>query len=151
MEILQYVHSYLRWVVLIVALAVIAKSLIGWLSSKPYEKLDNTLASSFLGTLHLQLILGLLLYFIGDKGLSLITENGMGAVMKDADLRFWAVAHITTMIIAVVIATIGRSKSKRATEPSRKHKQAAIFFIIATVLILSRVPWSQVPLFKGIG
>lgn len=151
MEILQYVHSYLRWVVLIVALAVIAKSLIGWLSSKPYEKLDNTLASSFLGALHLQLILGLLLYFIGDKGLSLITENGMGAVMKDADLRFWAVEHITTMIIAVVIATVGRSKSKRATEPSRKHKQAAIFFIIATVLILSRVPWSQVPLFKGIG
>lgn len=151
MEILQYVHSYLRWVVLIVALAVIAKSLIGWLSNKPYEKLDNTLASSFLGTLHLQLILGLLLYFIGDKGLSLITENGMGAVMKDADMRFWAVEHITTMIIAVVIATIGRSKSKRATEPSRKHKQAAIFFIIATVLILSRVPWAQVPLFKGIG
>lgn len=151
MEILQYLHSYLRWVVLIVALAVIAKSLIGWLSNKSYEKLDNTLASSFLGTLHLQLILGLLLYFIGDKGLSLITENGMGAVMKDADMRFWAVEHITTMIIAVVIATIGRSKSKKATEPSRKHKQAAIFFIIATVLILSRVPWSQVPLFKGLG
>lgn len=151
MEILQYLHSYLRWVVLALALVVIVKSLMGWLSSKPYEKLDNTLSASFLGTLHLQLILGLLLYFIGDKGLSLITNNGMGEVMKDADLRFWAVEHITTMIIAVVIATIGRSRSKRAAEAVGKHRQVVIFYGIALILILSRVPWTQVPLFKGLG
>ncbi|MDP5170178.1 MAG: hypothetical protein NWR72_08025 [Bacteroidia bacterium] len=149
MEILQYAHSYLRWVVLALALVVIAKALIGWLGRKPYEKLDNTLGASFLGSIHLQLVLGLILYFIGDKGLALITANGMGAVMKDATLRFWAVEHITTMIIAVVVATVGRSMIKRAGEPGRKHRLAAIYFIIATVLILSRVPWSQVPLFKG--
>lgn len=151
MEILQYLHSYLRWVVLALALIVIAKSLMGWLGNKSYEKLDNTLSASFLGSLHLQLILGLILYVIGDKGLSLITNNGMAEVMKDADLRFWAVEHMTTMIIAIVVATIGRSKSKRVSEAVAKHKQVVIFYGIALLLILSRIPWTQVPLLKGLG
>ncbi len=150
MEILQYAHSWLLWVVLILGLVVVVKSILGWQGSRPYLSADRGLASGFLGTIHLQLVLGLILYFIGDKGLALIQANGMGAVMKDSTLRFWAVEHITTMIIAVVVATIGSSKVKRASEPTRKHKQAALFFGIALLLILSRVPWSQVPLFKGI-
>lgn len=150
MDILIYLHSYLRWVVLALALVVIVKSVIGWLGDRPYEKLDNALSGSFMGTLHLQLLLGLILYFAGSKGLAYITANGMGEVMGDSLQRFWAVEHITTMVIAIVIAQVGRTRSKRATEPVRKHKQAAIFYLIALVLILARVPWSQVPLFRGI-
>lgn len=151
MDIIVFIHSYLRWVVLALALVVIVKSLLGWTQGKSYESLDNGLASGFLGSLHLQLVLGLILYFAGDKGLALIQANGMGEVMKDSTLRFWAVEHIFTMIIAVVVATIGRARSKRAETGPRRHKTVFIFFLIATVLVLARVPWPPMAeLFKGL-
>lgn len=149
MEYVVLIHSWLRWVVLLLALFVIGKAIMGWLGKHPYKRLDNSLGASFIGSLHLQLVLGLVLYFLGAKGLALITENGMAAVMKDATLRFWAVEHITTMILAVVLAMVGRSRSRKAKTDWRKHQQAAIFYALALVLILARVPWGQVPLFKS--
>ncbi len=153
MEILVYIHSYLRWVVLALGLIVIAKAVMGLNGDRAFDKSDNSMGAAFLGSVHLQLILGLILYFAGDKGLALIqnADGGMGEVMKNALLRFWAVEHVTTMIIAAIVVTVGRSRSKKAATDKGKHQQAAIFFGIAMLLILIRVPWNQVPLFKGIG
>lgn len=139
---LLFIHSWLRWVILVMAVVVLFKSLMGWLNKSNYTKGDNALSASFVGFMHLQLLLGLLLYFVYSPfGLKAIQNSGMGAAMKNAMVRYWAVEHIMVMIIAVIIAQIGRSKAKKMTDAVRKHKTSFIFFAIAIALILSRIPF----------
>ena len=114
----------------------------GMSGNKEYGKSDNALAASMVGTLHLQALIGLVLYFV----FSPITTNAFGgdvSPMKDAGIRYWAVEHIFMMIVAVVVAQIGRSKAKKKTDSADKFKTQAIFFTIALLLILSRIPWGE--------
>lgn len=139
-----FLHSWLRWVVLILAIVVIFKSLLGWLGKQSFSKQDNALGVSFVGSMHLQLLLGLALYFfLSPMGLSAIQTVGMKEVMKSTFYRYWAVEHFTTMLLAVVIAQVGRIKSKRASQSVLKHKNAFIFYTIALLLVLSRIPWDR--------
>jgi uncharacterized membrane protein len=145
------IHSWTRWLVLILALVAILKALSGWFGNKPFEKQDNILGASFVGSMHLQLLLGLLLYFVwSPMGLNAISTMGMGAVMKNADARYWAIEHISVMILAVILAQVGRSLSKKAPTDLQKHKKSAIFYSIALVLVLSRIPWDSLRLFRGL-
>ncbi len=141
-NIFLYLHSWIRWIIIIVAIIALVKAYSGWFGNKPYTKGDNGISAAFMGTMHLNLLIGLVLYFF----LSPVVQSAFsdfGAAMKNPGLRFWAVEHILVNIIAVVVATIGRAKSKKAVETVRKHKITAIFYTIAFVLLLSRIPWGE--------
>jgi hypothetical protein len=47
------------------------------------------------------------------------------------------------MIVALVLAHIGRSRAKKADTDVSKHKNAAIFYTIAILLILAAIPWNR--------
>jgi len=68
----------------------------------------------------------------------------MGATMKDKNLRFWTVEHTSTMVLGIILITIGYSKAKRLSDAVAKHKSLAIFYGIGLLLILSRIPWDRV-------
>lgn len=144
------VHSWLRWLVVILAVWVILSSLMGWLSKKNYSAGNNRVGAIFIASMHTQLLIGLILYFfLSPLGLQAF-ENGMGSVMKNGSVRYWAVEHITIMIVAVVLAQIGRSRSKKLRSGVSKHKTMFIFTLIAFVLMMSRIPWDQAGrLFRG--
>ena len=142
-EFFLFMHSWLRWVVLTLALLVIVRSFWGWKGKKTYGKGDNALSASFVGSLHLQLLIGFVLYFF----LSPITTSAFqdfGGSMKAASIRYWAIEHFLVMIISVIIAQIGRARSKKAGASVKKFKTAAIFYSIALILILSRIPFHVV-------
>jgi hypothetical protein len=137
-----YLHSWIRWIILILGIIAIIKAYAGWLGNKPYTKGDNAISGAFMGTLHLNLLIGLVLYVF----LSPIVETAFqdfGAAMGNSGVRFWAVEHILINIIAVIVATVGRSKAKKAVDAVRKHKLTAIFYTIAFILLLSRIPWGE--------
>jgi len=137
-----HLHNTLRWLLLIVIAITIVKYLIGWLGKKPWTKIDNVLGIVFTSLMDLQLLSGLVLYFF----LSPVTKlalSDFGAAMKDAGLRFYAVEHITMMVIAIVLVHVGRAKSKKAKTDLSKFKTASIFFLIALVLILAAIPWER--------
>lgn len=138
-----HAHSGLRWLVLLFLLIAIIKSFAGWLGKKEFNKSDNLIALLLLSFTHLQLIVGVIMYFISPKVLAL------GDAMKDGVLRFWALEHGLTMIIAIVLITIGRVKSKKATDDLQKFKKGAIFYSIALLLIV----WAGLmkPLMLGSG
>ena len=69
----------------------------------------------------------------------------MGSAMKDSTLRLYAVEHPLVMIIAIVFITMAHSKSKKDIADLLKHKVKSIYYLIALVLILSRIPWSVWP------
>jgi hypothetical protein len=61
----------------------------------------------------------------------------MAEVMKDKLLRFWAVEHIFTMLIAIILITIGHIKYKKGGAP----KTTLILYIIALLFIFAAIPW----------
>ncbi len=139
-ELVLTLHSLVRWAIVIVGIVAIVRAFMGWRGGKPWAQLDDRLGLGFTSVMDLNLLLGLLLYFV----LSPITTGAfrdMGAAMSAPTIRFFAVEHILVMIIAVVVAHIGRSRSKKAADDAGKFKQAAIFFTISMVLVLLAIPW----------
>ncbi|MEQ8415354.1 MAG: hypothetical protein RIB71_12840 [Imperialibacter sp.] len=141
-EILLFTHSWLRWVTLILFAVVLFNSLGGMNGGKEYLKKDKTLTTSLVGTLHLQLLIGLLLYFVYSPITTTAMEN-MKIAMKVGAVRYWAVEHISIMIVAVIVAQIGSIRVKKTSVDKKKFKLQTIFFGIALILILSRIPWSE--------
>ncbi|MCX6202732.1 MAG: hypothetical protein NTY43_00365 [Bacteroidetes bacterium] len=135
---LLHLHNLLRWVVLITLLWSIVKLMTG----KDALKTSKILLISA----HSTLVLGLYQYFFGSIGYALISQaaGGMKEVMKDAAGRFWAVEHISSMLIAIVLITIGHIRLKKGG----KSSVTATFYLIALLLILSAIPW---PFRAGIG
>jgi len=137
-----HLHDTLRWLILLSLVATLVKYLAGWLGRKRWEKMDNILGLVFTSLMDLQLLTGLILYFI----LSPVTKlalSDFGAAMKNADLRFYAVEHFSMMLIAVILVHIGRAKSKKARNDASKFKITFIFFLIALLVILAAIPWSR--------
>jgi len=135
------IHSWLRWFILILAIIILVKSAMGISGNKDYLKGDNAMASAFVGLLDLQLLVGISLYFW-----SPITANAWGgdiSPMKDAGIRYWAVEHLSMMIIAIIIAHLGKIKVKKLSDSTKKFKTQLIYFGIALLLILSRIPWGE--------
>jgi len=91
--------------------------------------------------MHLQLVLGLVLYFISPK---VVFD---ASSMKVSLLRFYLVEHIGLMIIAVILITIGYVKSDRTADEIKKYKHVVVYYSIALVLILASIPWP----FRGLG
>jgi hypothetical protein len=139
-NILLHVHSINRWLVLITALVVLYQSLVGWQNRKPFTKGNNGVHAAFVGFVHLQFLTGLLLYFVFSPITQQIFDN-FGAAMKNPSLRFWAVEHTLGMFIAVVLAQVGRTASKKAQTDTLKHKRAFIYTLIALVIIIISIPW----------
>ncbi len=90
----------------------------------------------------LQFLVGILLYAFYSP-LTKAAFANFGAAMQNPDLRFYAVEHISMMVIALALVHIGRAKSKKATSPLKKHRSAAIFYTISLILILAAIPWNR--------
>lgn len=149
-QFILYTHSWLRWILLLIGLIAVVRFIYAWNREKPYTRQDDLLSISLLSVFHLQLLLGLLLYFV----LSPLTEaafSNMSETMKNPTLRYWAVEHIFVMIFAVAVAQIGRIRSKKAVSDISKFKNAAIYYLMALFLVISRVPWQEAyRMFRGI-
>ncbi|MCB4806955.1 hypothetical protein LG651_01745 [Tamlana sp. 62-3] len=140
-SVLQSVHSYWAFLVLIVLAIAAINALIKSFSDKPYEPNDFRKALFTLIVTHIQLLIGLILYFVSPR-LQLFSELGMGGVMKDAVNRLYLVEHPVINIIAVALITIGYSKHKKKLTSHGKFELIAIFYTLGLVLLLSRIPWS---------
>ncbi len=135
-QIINSLHSYNRYLILVALVLVLYRSWTGWKGRKPFEKFDNTASVALLGLAHLQALLGLIQYF----GTSTIVQSAlsdMGAAMKNSWLRYFAVEHATMMLIAIACIQVGRSLSKKAADDNDKHKKLAIWTTVATVLIVA--------------
>lgn len=146
-------HSLLRWIVILACLWAMLRVWSGFVGRSEWTRKDQMAGLFFTSLLNLQFILGLVLY-----GISPVTRAAMtnfAAAMKDSTLRFFAVEHVAGMLLAVVIAQVGYSISKRARTDSAKFLRAAIVYSIAGVLIIASIPWPFMkygrPLFPSFG
>ncbi len=140
-DVIRTVHSYWAFLVLIALLIAVVNSIIGLSSKKEFEAKDIRLGLFALIFSHIQLLIGLVLYFVTPY-FSAFGEQGMGAVMKDPTLRLYLVEHPLINILAIVFITMGWSKHKKKVASDSKFKMFAIFYTLGLVFLLSRIPWN---------
>ena len=140
-NILKTVHSYWAFLVFIILFIAILNALIKRISKKSFNSTDLRISLFGLIFSHIQLLIGLILYFISpwfDQWSSL----GMG-VMKNNESRLYLVEHPITNILAIFFITIGWSLHKKQSESSKKFLRIFLFYGFGYILLLSRIPWSK--------
>jgi uncharacterized membrane protein YozB (DUF420 family) len=142
------VHNIMRWIVVVLAIIALVRAYWGWFGKRKWSQTDRKVGMFFSISLDVQLLLGLILYFV----LSPITRaaiQNLGAAMSNSDLRFFAVEHFFFMLVAVIMVHVGTITSRKAIDDVSKHRRAAIWFSVAVVIILVGIPWSRplIPLF----
>jgi NADH:ubiquinone oxidoreductase subunit 6 (subunit J) len=128
--ILKSAHSGWRYLVLILLVVAILQALGGWFGKKAYTEGNRKLNVFTLISAHIQFLMGIGLYV-----LSPLTKGPT----SEALYRYWKMEHIAIMIAAVVLITIGNTRSKKVADAVAKHKAIAIFFGIALILIIASI------------
>jgi len=139
-EIILTLHSIWAVFALILVVVAIVVAIIGWSSTREFSANNKKLALFALIAAHIQFLLGLVLYFTSPNGIDKIRSVGMGGM--SAYDRLLAVEHPLVNLIAIILITIGYSKHKKAVGVSQ-NKNIAIFYGIAALLLLSRIPWEN--------
>ena len=129
-EIVKSAHSGWRYIVLALLIVAVINALTGWMGNKSYTEGNRKLNVFTLISAHIQFVFGLVLYF-----LSPLTKGPM----SDALYRYWKVEHISMMIVAVILITVGNARSKKVADGDAKHKNITIFFGLALVLIVAAI------------
>lgn len=143
-------HSWLRWVVLILAVYAIFKNYEGFTSGRKWLAADKKVNTLFMSSLHLQLLIGLVLYFV-----SPMVDSFLGDVkgsMKIAELRFWGMEHFMGILVGIIIAQVGSIRAKKQLSDAGKFRTAFFWFLAATIIILLMIPFgiwnADRPLFR---
>ena len=139
-SILKTVHSYWAFFVLIILFIAIFNALIKRILRKPFNSTDLRISLFALIFTHIQLLIGLILYFIS-PWFGQWSSLGMG-VMKNNESRLFLVEHPVTNILAILFITIGWSLQKKQSESSKKFLRITLFYGFGYILLLSRIPWS---------
>ncbi len=137
----KYFHSGFRYVVTILILVAIINAVLGFAGKKPYTEGNRKLNLFAMISAHTQLLLGIVLYFLSP----FVQFNS--ETMKQPDTRYWTVEHLTMMIFAIILITIGHSRSKKAILPEAKHRSIFIFYALALLVIVVAIIQSHRPLF----
>lgn len=141
-SLLKNIHSYWAYLVLLILILGILNAIAGKIKGKDFESKDLRLSLFGLIFSHIQLLIGLILYFVS-PWFSQWSDLGVKGVMNDAQARLYLVEHPFTNILAIVLITMGWSLHKRQSDPGKKFLRIALFFGLGLLLLLSRIPWDS--------
>jgi len=134
--ILIHAHSGLRWVVLLLLVYVMINAVTALRSKRTYTSRDKRLSLFAMTSVHIQVILGLVLYFLSSD------VKFADYTMTNDQVRFFTIEHAFGMLIAVTLVTLGHRKGK-----SGNFKGLFWYYTIALLIILISIPWP----FRGFG
>jgi len=138
---LVHLHNLLRWVILILLIISILKSYSGWQNKKRLSQGDKKIWFFTMIAAHITLLLGLIQWLAGRYGMFTSALPQGTSMMKDKFYRFYWLEHPLTMIIAILLITLGRGMVKKSVSDTEKYRKAFWFFLLALVLILIGIPW----------
>ena len=137
---LQHTHSGLAYLALLALVLVIIWALVGALSGREFQEKDRKIALIAFILCHIQLLVGLILYFVSPLGYSLLSSGG---AMADATARLTALEHPLINILAIVLISVGFIRAKKLENSTAKFRSIYMMYAVGLVLILSRIPWSS--------
>ena len=138
------VHSWVRWAVLGLLVAVVIRAWRGRTGFGGWTPLDERLHVALVGVTDLQLLVGLWLYF-GASQFTRAFLTDLGNAIHVRELRFFGLEHATIMLAAVAFVHVGRVRSKRAADPLQRHRRVFAWTLTALIFVLSSIPWPYFP------
>jgi hypothetical protein len=136
---LLILHSIVRWLVVVAALAAAGKAFAGWFGKGTWGRLDDRLGMLFTMAMDIQVLIGLVLYFVSPLIRSALTN--LSATLADPTLLFFSFFHWILILVAVALAHIGRTRARKADGDANKFRTAAIFYTLSILLVLVAIPW----------
>ncbi|WP_425147143.1 hypothetical protein [Deinococcus sp.] len=133
-------HNLLRWLVLLGAVYLLARLLPGLSGHRTWTRQDARAAQIYTGLMDTQLLVGLALY-LGVSPYMQGILNNFGAALKGSETRFFAVEHVTGMLLAVAFAHAGNVLYKRQASDAGKFRSAALWFGLSLLCVLALIPW----------
>jgi len=137
---LQHAHSGLAYLALLALILVIFWSLVGALSGREFQEKDRKIALIAFILCHIQLLVGLILYFNSPIGFSKFLE---GEAMSSPEYRLTALEHPVINILAIVLISVGFIRAKKLETSKAKFRSIYMLYAVGLVLILSRIPWGN--------
>lgn len=128
----KHMHLTLSYFVLFLVIFVIVVSFLRRSGGVAYAGGFKKVVLAGLISTHLQLILGLYLWFSGPW---------WPIQMSDSILRFRGLEHPLSMLIAIALLTIGYYKAKRALTDKKAYNALFGFWLAGLILILLRLPY----------
>lgn len=135
-----FLHSWLRWGVVVLGVVALGASLTGWLRGRSWTRTDRRLQLLCVSAFDLQLLLGMTLYF----ALSPFTPGSMDALRTNLSvpsLRFFSLEHPVMMLLALVAVHVASALSRRAEDATRRHRIWAAGLLVALLLVALAIPW----------
>jgi hypothetical protein len=145
------VHSWTRWFVLAFTVGALVRGVTGRLARREWEPRDRFFTVGFVASMDLQLLFGLLLYFVLSP---IVPKSGaeFKAAMKVSALRFFAVEHITMMLLALIAAHVTSVLCKKAPNSAARYRRLTWGAGLVLLLLLGGIPWPWMaaarPLFR---
>ncbi len=128
------IHGFVSSIFTVLALILLFRSIKGWTSSKPYTKWDRQISIWFLIFLYIQLVLGILLYFVlGDQSDG---ASSIEAAAEQMSMRFWALEHFVIMIFTLFLSQLGWIFIRKSRLDLNKHKNTLFYFGTSIFLII---------------
>ena len=137
---LQHAHSGLAYLALLALILVILWSLVGALSGREFQEKDRKVALIAFILCHVQLLVGLILYFVSPVGYELLSGGG---AMSNPVARLTALEHPLINIVAIVLISVGFIRAKKLESSKAKFRSIYMLYAVGLVLILSRIPWGN--------
>lgn len=137
-----HLHSFLAYLVVLLIVIAVVNALLGLTGKRTFSDRDLRISLFTLILAHIQLLIGIALFFLSPMIQWFQENNEVSEIMKNADLRLYNLEHPLMMIIGIILITIGFSKHKKASSSKAKFTNILVFYGIGMILILSRIPWS---------
>lgn len=139
-DVVLTLHSILRWLILLVALLAVIRAINGLSFKRGYTRQDNTIGSWFTIFLDIQLLLGIILYYLYTAGF-----QNIAGLMGSTQTRFFSLEHVIMMVVAIIVAHVGRVMVRRAETAPQKHRRTIIWLVIVLFIIAAAIPWPGLP------
>ena len=132
-------HDLFRWLVVAAALAAVIKAFLGWFGKQGWTRLDDRLGLIFTMGMDIQVLVGILLYITSPLIHSAWTS--LSSALADPSLRFFSLVHELLVLVAVALAHIGRTRSRKQPADAGKFRTAAVFYALSILVLLVAIPW----------
>jgi hypothetical protein len=125
MVIARVLHSWTRWVFLVIAIVALIMFILGLIRNRAWDKRANTLLNIYSSVLSLQWLFGLIL---------LIT---WGSITGFNQRHFWE--HLTVQTIAVIVANAHHGWRRRSLSDSARWRNGLLVIVISMILIVAGI------------
>ena len=133
-------HNLTRWLVVGFAVWALVRAYRGWRGGSAWTRSDDRAGILFTSMMDTEVLLGLVLYFLFSPYAAQLFAD-FNAPLKNSAIVFFGIEHVAVMVVAMIVAHVGRALSRKAAAPAAKHRAAALGFSLAVLLVLVAIPW----------